>query len=219
MKHLIKVMLFLGAIFASTFVVGRLTGILTVENVQRWLEMAQSVDPKWVVGTVIFLLFLDLLVAVPTLTVTILAGYFLGFPAGAATAVVGMTLAAFLGYWISRRWGQRGIAFLVKDETDRQELVETFHKSGPAMIMLSRAAPMVPEVTACMAGATRMLFPSYCLFFAISTLPYAMIAAYAGSISSLESPQPAIYAVLLLYLVLWSGWFVFQRRNRRKIVT
>jgi len=218
MKHLIKVMLILGAIFASAFVVGRLAGILTVDKVQRWLEVAQSADPKWVVGTVVLLLFLDLVVAVPTLAITILAGYFLGFPAGAATAVLGMTSAAFSGYWISRRWGQRGIALLVRDETDRQELVETFHKSGPAMIILSRAAPMVPEVTACMAGATRMHFVGYCLFFAISTLPYALIAAYAGSVSSLDSPQPAIYAVLSLYLVLWSGWFLFQRRNRRKVV-
>ena len=34
MKPLIKVMLILGAIFALTFVFGRLLGILTVENVK-----------------------------------------------------------------------------------------------------------------------------------------------------------------------------------------
>lgn len=209
-------MLTLGAIFASTFVIGRLTGVLTVANVQDWLEMAQSIDVKWVVGAVIILLFVDILVSVPTLTVTILAGFFLGFPVGVASAVTGMAMASFSGYWISRKWGHRGITFLVRDEADRQDMTDAFHRNGPAMIMLSRAAPMVPEVTACMAGATRMPFPRYCLFFAISTLPYAMIAAYAGSVSSLENPQPAIYAVLFLYLALWSGWFVYQRRTRRK---
>lgn len=208
-------MLILGSIFAATFVIGRLTGILTVENVKHWLEVAQSVDPVWVAGTVIFLLFLDIFVAVPTLTITILAGFFLGFPLGAAVAFTGMALAVISGFTISRLWGDRAISYLVGDENDRLDMAETFHKSGPTMIILSRAAPMVPEVTACMAGVTGMPLKRYCLFFTISSLPYALIAAYAGSISSPESPQPAIYAALLLYAALWSGWYVFRRQSRR----
>lgn len=215
MKPLIKVMLILGLVFASTFVIGRMLGILTVENIRHWLEMAQNVDPVWVAGTVILLLFLDLFVAVPTLTVTILAGFFLGFPLGAVTAFIGMSLAAFTGYILSRIWGHIGISFLVKDPDDRGDLANTYLRNGPVMIILSRAAPMVPEVTACMAGTTGMPFFRYGLYFTISTLPYALIASYAGSISSVDSPQPAIYAALLLYAVLWTGWYVFQRRSAR----
>ncbi len=74
MKPLIKVMLTLGSIFALTFILGRLLGILTVENVKHWLEMAGNVDPLWLTSTIVFLLFLDLFVAVPTLTITLLAG-------------------------------------------------------------------------------------------------------------------------------------------------
>ena len=84
MKPLIKVMLTLGAIFALTFILGRVLGILTVDNVKHWLELALSVDPLWVAGTIVLLLFLDLFVAVPTLTITILAGFFLGFPVSPA---------------------------------------------------------------------------------------------------------------------------------------
>ena len=94
-------------------------------------------------------------------------------------------------------------------------LAQTFQESGPVMIMLSRAVPIVPEVTACMAGATGMRFSRYLTFFAIGTVPYVSVASYAGSISSLESPQPAIYAILLLNLVLWSGWFLLRRKRRR----
>jgi uncharacterized membrane protein YdjX (TVP38/TMEM64 family) len=217
MKSLIKVMLILGSIFALTFVLGRIFGILTVENVKLWLDLAQSVDPVWVAGTVILLLFIDLFVAVPTLTITILAGLFLGFPAGAVAAFSGMSLAAFAGYTLSRIWGDRVILRVVREEHDRMEMANAFHQSGPMMIILSRAAPMIPEVTACMAGVTKMPFGRYALYFTISTLPYALIASYAGSISSPDSPKPAFYAALFLYVVLWSGWYLFRRKSRQAV--
>ncbi|MFC6760128.1 hypothetical protein ACFQFQ_12530 [Sulfitobacter porphyrae] len=108
MKSLLKVMLILGGLFALTFVAGRLLGILTVENVQALLEWAQRVDPAIVFGLVVLLLFADLFVAVLALTITILAGVLIGFPAGAAAAITGMSLAAGTGYWISRVRGQKG---------------------------------------------------------------------------------------------------------------
>lgn len=214
MKPLIKVMLILGSIFALTFVAGRLLGWLTVENVKLMLEQAANIDPLWLAGTVILLLFVDLFIAVPTLTITIFAGYFLGFPAGAAAAFTGMSAAAFAGYFISRIWGERPISFLVRNPNDRKEMTETFDRNGPVMIMFSRAAPIVPEVTACMAGATNMNLGRYVAYFSLSTLPYVLIASYAGSISSVESPQPAILAVLFLYGILWIGWYLFQRKSR-----
>lgn len=211
MKPLIKVMLIVGAVFASTFILGRVLGILTVDNVQMWLETVQSTNPAWVAALVVLLLFADLFVAVPTLTVTILAGFFLGFPGGFATGLTGMSLAAFCGYAMSWRWGDVVIRRLVKAPGEREALREAFQLSGPVMILLSRAAPMVPEVAACMAGATQMPFSRYVFFFGLSTLPYVAIAAYAGSISSVDSPQPAIFAAILLYAVLWFGWFWFRR--------
>lgn len=219
MKPLLKVMLLLATAFALTFFVGRVLGILTVENVWHWLELAGSVDPLWLAGTVVVLLFLDLFVAVPTLTITILGGFFLGFPAGAAAAFTGMSLAAFCGYGISRIWGDRITSYLLRNPDDRLEMAQAFQRNGPAMIMLSRAAPIVPEVTACMAGATRMPFARYLAFYSLSTLPYVLIASYAGSISSPASPQPAIYAALALYAVLWIGWYLFRRNARKVTVT
>ncbi len=214
MRPLLKVMLVLVCIFASTFIVGRLLGILTVENVRSWLALANEIEAIYVIATVILLLFSDLFVAVPTLTITLLSGYFLGFPAGAMTAFVGMSCAAFTGYALSWRWGEKGIDLLVKDERQKAALTTEFQRTGPMMIVLSRAAPMIPEVTACMAGATRMAIWRYVLFFTISTVPYALIAAYAGSISSVNDPMPAIFASLLLYAVLWSCWFIYRRRRR-----
>lgn len=216
MKPLLKVMLILSAIFASTFVLGRLFGILTEENIRLWLTEASLVSPAWIAGTVIMLLFIDLFVAVPTLTVTILAGYFLGFEAGALAAFTGMTLAAICGYGICRRHGEGMIARLVRDAGKRRELTDAFHRNGPAMILLSRAAPILPEVTACMAGATRMNIGTYLALFLVSSLPYAAIAAYAGSISTIDNPMPAIYAALILYGVMWGGWVWYRSRVRAR---
>ena len=217
MKPLLKVMLFLAAAFALTFIIGRSLGILTVENVKHWLELAGAVDPVWLAGTVVLLLFLDLFVAVPTLTITLLGGYFLGFPVGAAAAFTGVSLAAICGHGISRIWGERAVSFLLRDDNDRKDMAQAFQRNGPAMIILSRAVPIVPEVTACMAGATNMRFAHYLGYFSLSTLPYVLIASYAGSISSPESPQPAIYAALALYAVLWIGWYLFRRTARRSL--
>ena len=215
MRHLIIVMLVLGSVFASTFIIGRATGILTVENVQLWLEMVYEIEAAYVIAAVVLLLFADLFIAVPTLTIILLAGYFLGFGLGAMSALVGTCAAAFSGYAICRRWGERGISLIVKDEVKRQELRSSFQESGPFMILLSRAAPILPEVTACMAGATRMAPSRYGLFFALGNVPYIVIAAYAGSVSTIEDPRPAIYTALLLYATLWAGWYVYRRRHQR----
>ena len=217
MGSLVKVMLVLAAIFATTFIAGRLLGVLTVENIRMWLDAVQTADPGWVAAIVVVLLFIDLFVAVPTLTITILAGFFLGFSGGFAASLIGMSLAAFAGYVISHRWGEKAIRLIIKDESELQALRESFQTSGPIMILLSRAAPIVPEVTACMAGATRMPFSRYLIFFLFSTVPYVAIAAYAGSISSVNSPQPAILGAIFLYGVLWLGWYGFRRQQRKGV--
>ncbi|MEM6985428.1 MAG: VTT domain-containing protein [Pseudomonadota bacterium] len=215
MRNLIKVMVILALIFASTFVIGRALGILTVENVRAWLEAVHTANPVWVVGLVVALLFADLFVAVPTLTITLLAGFFLGFELGVLAALLGMSLAAFCGYAIGWRYGDRAVSLIVKDAQDRGELKDAFQSSGPVMILLSRAAPIVPEVTACMAGVTRMPLLRYAVLFAFSTIPYVAIAAYAGSVSSVDDPKPAILGAIFLYTTLWLGWVWFKRSRRR----
>jgi hypothetical protein len=72
MKQLITIALILAAIFASTFVVIKATGILTIDDVRTWLTMASEINPIYVALAVIILLFSDLFIAVPNLTICIL---------------------------------------------------------------------------------------------------------------------------------------------------
>ena len=214
MKPLLKVMFVLALFFFSTFVVLKSTGVLSVERIRGWFEAAEQASP-WAVGMVIGgLLFADLFVAVPTLTVMILGGYFLGAFYGATAAVVGILLAGLCGFGLSRVYGDRLLNYLIKDEEKRAEATEVFRAHGAGVILLSRAVPILPEVSACMAGMTGMPFGKFLILWLVSAVPYAAIATYAGSVSSLENPKPAILAAIGLSAFFWFGWMVFRKRTK-----
>lgn len=217
MKPLLKIMAALTLVFVAIFLIGHLFALLTVDKVRELLEAAQQIDPAYIFAAVVILLLLDIILSVPTLVTILLTGFFLGFPLGAAAAFTGLTLAMLAGYMISWQYGGRAISMIVKSETERAEMAEAFARSGPAMIMLARSVPMAPEVTACMAGVTRMPLLRYLTFYTLGTIPYVGIAAYAGSISTLNDPKPAILAALGLYAMLWIAWFVHQRWQKARI--
>lgn len=217
MKALIKLFLIIAAVFASTFIVIKVTGILTVDQIEGWLIQAKSSSAIYVGSIVAVLLFADLFIAIPTLTVTILSGYFLGHTYGAMAALVGTMLAGISGYAISWYYGSGIMAFLIKDEKKRCEAISAFDKGGFAMILLSRAIPILPEATACLAGMTKMGFWKFLLAWSVSTLPYILIATYAGSISSVSDPKPAIITAILISSFLWVSWFTYYRFTSKKV--
>ena len=96
------------------------------------------------------------------------------------------------------------------------EVVADFERYGFTMILLSRVLPILPEVSACMSGISKMKFSQFFLAWTLNTIPYGLIAAYSGSISSINNPKPAIYAAIAMYAVLWSGWFLFKKYSHVK---
>jgi len=216
MKELIKVMLTLALVFASTFMLIKATGILTLEDIKHALEQAQQIHPAYLALVVIGLLFADLFIAIPTMTVAIMAGFFLGWPMGAAAAIGGFFLAGTVGYAISRRYGWRLLNRIYKDRGKLDEMHNTFSTYGPAMLIICRAMPILPEVSCCMAGATRMVFGKFLTMYALGTIPYALIITYAGSVSSLDNPKPAILAAIGISLTLWTGWYLLARHARQQ---
>jgi uncharacterized membrane protein YdjX (TVP38/TMEM64 family) len=211
MKPLLKIILVLAVIFASTFVIIRLSGVLTEDDIKAWLEAATNINPWYVASAIVFILAIDIFIAVPTLTTCILSGYFLGFIWGGLTASVGLLAAGLIGYWMSRLLGERILKIIIRSEEKREEAKTTFAQYGLAMIMLSRSSPIFSEVCACMAGMTRMKFTKFFLAWSVNSIPYALIAAYSGSISSFENPKPAIYTMIGLYMVLWLCWFLYKK--------
>ncbi|BCL69478.1 hypothetical protein TUMSATVNIG1_14270 [Vibrio nigripulchritudo] len=218
MKALIRIMLVVALAFASTFIILKVAGVLSVEQIEGWLTYAQSLSPIYVGGTTVLLLFADLFVAMPTLTITILSGFFLGQWYGAVAAILGMMLAGTIGYLLGNRFGDRLLNVLIKDTKQIEEAKSAFQKHGFVMILLSRAVPILPEVTACLAGMTGMKFSRFIVAWSISTIPYCLIAVYSGSISSLDDPKPAIITAVLMTSGLWLGWYMFRRFKLKRSV-
>ena len=216
MKSMFKIMLVLAIAFASTFVVINATGLLSVEKIQFWIQQASSVSLVVIALTVIILLFSDLFIAMPTLTIMLLAGYFLGPVGGACASIAGLSLAGFSGYFLSRRYGDKLLRVVVKDLEQREHAIATFQTQGVVTILLSRAMPILPEVSACMAGLTNMSIRRFAVAWWASTIPYAAIAGYAGSVSSASDPTPAIFTAIALTVSMWFLWFVFRYFNRRE---
>jgi len=214
MKSLLKLGLSLALIFLSTFIVIKTMGWITVEDVRGWLEMGQTASPHKVGFIVAGLLFADLFIAVPTLTVTLLSGHFLGFELGFAYALAGYWLAGGTGYVLSRVYGRKALMFVTKDAEKIAEMEDVFSRHGLMVLSMARAVPILAEVSACLAGATKLPVKRFALGWAINSVPYAAIAAYAGSVSSLGDPKPAIFAAIGLTGVLWTGWYIFNKRTK-----
>ena len=204
-------MLVLALIFASTFIIIKASGILTLEDIERWLEQAKEVNPIYLALIIIALLFADLFIAIPTMTVTLLAGYFLGWSMGATAAIIGFFAAGLSGYAISRLIGWQLLERIYKDKTKLKEMHDAFSDRASVVLICCRAMPILPEVSCCMAGATKMQFWRFFVMFTAGTVPYALIVSYAGSISSMEKPTPAILTAILLSTTLWFAWYRWGR--------
>ena len=74
-------------------------------KIETWLTLARDADPLWVAPIIALLLFVDLIISVPTLATITLSGYFLGPVIGALAGIVGLVMAGLGGYTVSRRYG------------------------------------------------------------------------------------------------------------------
>jgi len=215
MKDLLKIMLVLSLVFMSTFIIIKATGLFTFDDIQKLLEQAQQIHPGYLAVVVIALLFADLFIAVPTMTVSIMAGYFLGWPLGLAATISGFFLAGIVGYGISRRYGWRLLNYIYKDRERLKEMHNVFSMYGPIVLIICQAMPILPEVSCCMAGATRMSFYKFLAMYALGSIPYALITTYVGSISTLDKPTPVIIAAIGMSLLMWSAWWMLARRLQK----
>lgn len=216
MKLLIKTILMLMFIFFSTFLIIKFTGVLSVEDIKHYFELLKE-QPHYFIGIlVIILLFADLFIAVPTMTIIILAGYFIGFELAVLYAFTGLFGASFFGYFISRLYGEKLLKKVSKDEEQIIQMKKIFNQHGMIMLMLSRAMPMLTEISSCLAGTCKMPLSKYLLGWSIGTIPYLLLISYAGSISDLNNPKPVLITAFAITGVLWLSWFIFMRRKMPK---
>ncbi|MBP7770180.1 MAG: VTT domain-containing protein [Aliarcobacter sp.] len=218
MKLLIKTILILISIFTATLLLIKFTGILTVDDIKEIFTNLKS-QPSYILGGLIVLfLFIDLFIAVPTMTIIILAGYFIGFELALFYTTIGLLSASLTGYFLSKKYGNKVLNKLSSNEQQKQEMTDLFNKHGVLVLVLSRAVPMLPEISSCLAGACNMSLRRFLLAWFLGTIPYVCVIAYAGSISNLDNPMPAIYAALGITILFWFIWMVFMKIDKRRSI-
>lgn len=216
MKLLIKSILILVSIFTITLLAIKFSGVLTVDDIKEIFANLKS-QPSYILGSlIVFLLFIDLFIAIPTMTIIILAGYFIGFELALLYTTSGLLLASLTGYFLSKKYGDKVLDKLSSDPEQKLEMTELFNKHGVIVLILSRAVPMLPEISSCLAGTCNMSIKRFLFAWFLGTIPYVCVISYAGSISNLDNPMPAIYAALGITILFWFIWMVFIKINKRK---
>ena len=217
MRELIKIAIILALIFASTAIVIKASGVVTEASVMAFVDAARAIHPGWLVAAVVVILLIDLWIAVPTMTTILLAGHVLGPLLGALAAILGLMALGITGYAMGRRLGRPLLAPLYKDPTKLLAIEAAFHRNAVLTLFACQALPILPELSATMAGVSRMNFARFVGAYAVGVVPFAIVVAWAGSVSTLTDPTPAIYTAIGTTVSLLLVWRLLTRRNKLAI--
>ena len=213
MKDLLKVAIIMALLFASTFVLKQSTSLVTEAGVRHFLDRAYDIHPAWMAAFVIGLLMLDLLIAIPTMATILLAGYFMGPLLGGLTASAGLMLLGTAGYGMGWRFGRPILLRLFKDDARLKGIEIAFARNDLLVLFVCQALPILPELSCILAGISRMRFVRFLFGYAVGVVPFAFIVAYAGSISTIREPGPAIYTAIGVSVTLLLIWTFVRRRS------
>lgn len=213
MRDLLRIALILGLAFASTFLVVQGLDLLPEEGVIRWLEDLRAIHPAWLMAGVIVLLLLDLLIAVPTMTTILLAGWLLGPILGGLTGAVGLMLMGALGYSAGRLAGRPVLRRLFKDDARLAEIETAFLRNDLLTLAVCQALPILPELSATLAGIARMNPARFALGYALGCVPFAFILASGGAASSPDDLRPAILTAIAVTASLLVAWRLLHLRR------
>lgn len=213
MKTLLKLAILLALAFASTALIVKSTGLVTEQNVLAFIEQAKDIHPLYLATAVILLLLVDLLIAVPTMATILIAGFVLGPVVGGASAAAGLLSLGCTGYLLGRHFGRPVLSRLFKDEARLTEIETAFGKNDMLTLFVCQALPILPELSCILAGISRMKFSRFLLGYCVGVVPFAFIVAYAGSISTLSDPTPAVYTAIGVSAGLFVLWTTVRNRT------
>ncbi len=162
------------------------------------------------------LLVADLVLPVPATGVLSALGYVYGAWGGGLIGAAGSFLSGLAAYELCRRGGKR-VADRLLGERDRQRAAVVFAGGmGGWLVALSRWMPLLPELTACMAGLTAMPRARFYASLACGCVPMALTFAAIGAAGT-ERPGLAVGLSVLVPAVLYAATALWLRgRNRRK---
>ena len=196
MGDLLKLAGVLAVAFASTFLVMQGLGLMPEEGVIRWLQGLRDIHPLWLAAGVVALLMLDLLVAVPTMATILLAGWLLGPWLGGAVSALGLMAMGATGYGIGRLAGRRVLGRMLKDPARLAGIEAAFARNDLLTLVVCQALPILPELSATLAGIARMHPERFALGYGLGVIPFAFVVAHGGAASQPDDLRPAILTVI-----------------------
>ena len=115
---------------------------------------------------------------------------------------------------LGRVIGRPVLARLLHDEARLAAIEASFARNDVLALFVCQALPILPELACCLSGIARMNPVRFLSAYAVGVVPFAVIVAYAGSVSTIANPGPAIYAAIGVSASLLLAWRLLQRRAR-----
>ena len=197
MKKLLAISFIPGLVMAIFFV-------LWGDFFEEWVKPSEfnktyDLSTAWIIA--LSLMVSDLFLPIPASALMTAIGAKYGFLLGFSINVSGLLLAGLTAYAIARFLGRKKAGMLCS-EKELAEYGAFFNKWGGASIIISRALPILPEVTSLMAGFAGMNFKKYLLSLLAGSVPVALLYSWLG-ITTADEPAWGMAVAVSIPLLLW----------------
>jgi 3-dehydroquinate synthase len=196
-----------GVVIVSKLLVENVAGVRLDSLVEARMSDAGAGTATIILG----LLAVDILVPVPSSLVMILSGAAFGVVYGSIISLVGSIGGEWLGFELVRRWGRRAAGRLVGD-IESERLGRLIDRHGAAVVMVTRALPVVMETMSVVAGLSTMRRRTFLLASLAGTAPIVVIYAWAGAAS--RQAGSLVPAVVIAIAIVGLGWILYRARFR-----
>jgi membrane protein DedA with SNARE-associated domain len=177
---------------------------------QRWSE---APPPRWqLFAAVAGILATDVFLPVPSGPITTLAGSELGIGLATCSAALGMTVGGVVAFGLARAWG-RPLAQRLTAPHHLDRLEQTCQMQGPALVLATRALPIVAEAAVLLVGSLRMRWSAFLPMLVLSNLLVAATFATLGRFSREGDWLPAAVCLSVAIPLAWS-WHWRRGKNR-----
>jgi len=125
------------------------------------------------------LLATDILLPIPSSTVSTVGGAAVGTATGTLASWAGMTAGAMLGFWLARKAG-RPLALRLSAAEELQRMQRLTDQVGPLVVVLTRPVPVMAEASVLFLGATGLPWRRFLLPMAAANLGVAWAYSAVG---------------------------------------
>jgi uncharacterized membrane protein YdjX (TVP38/TMEM64 family) len=198
------------AIILSKLLIENVLGIRTDALIESWMGRAGTGSALLMIA----LLAADLFLPIPSSLIMVLNGAAFGVLWGSVFSLVGSVGGEWLGFELVRRYGRTASSRIAGDD-ELERLSRVFARHGAAVVVVTRALPVVMETMSVVAGLSKMTRGSFLIASLLGTVPIVVVYAYAGAVS--RQTGSLVPAIIMLIAVAGLGWIVYRARIERPL--